>query len=100
MEMYDVIVVGMGPAGAISAAGLGQAGMSVLGLEWKALPRYKVCGGALSTRIDPLLDRGYRDTIEATIHTVRFQFAGTMSFEVPSADPIAYMVMRDRFDAA
>ena len=98
--MYDVIVVGMGPAGAISAAGLGQAGMSVLGLEWKALPRYKVCGGALSARIDPLLDRGYRDTIEATIQTVRFQFAGTMPFEVTSPDPIAYMVMRDRFDAA
>ena len=99
MKMYDVIVVGMGPAGAVSAAGLGQAGMSVLGLEWKALPRYKVCGGGLSARIDPLLDRSYRDTIETTIHTVRFQFAGTMPFEVTSADPIAYMVMRDRFDA-
>ena len=100
MKMYDVIVVGMGPAGAVSAAGLGHAGLSVLGLEWKALPRYKVCGGGLSARIDPLLDRAYRDTIEATIHTVRFQFAGTMPFEVTSADPIAYMVMRDRFDAA
>ncbi|HEY3198632.1 MAG TPA: geranylgeranyl reductase family protein, partial [Nitrospirales bacterium] len=98
--MYDVIVVGMGPAGAVTAAGLGQAGLSVLGLEWKALPRYKVCGGGLSARIDPLLDRSYRDTIEATIHTVRFQFAGTMPFEVTSADPIAYMVMRDRFDVA
>jgi geranylgeranyl reductase family protein len=100
MKMYDVIVVGMGPAGAVSAARLGRAGMSVLAFEWKALPRYKVCGGGLSARIDPLLEPGYRDTIEATIHTVRFQFVGTSPFEVTSPDPIAYMVMRDRFDAA
>ena len=100
MKTYDVIVVGMGPAGAVSAAALGRAGLSVLGLEWKALPRYKVCGGGLSARIDPLLDASYRDTIEETIHTVRFQCVGTESFEVTSADPVAYMVMRDRFDAA
>jgi geranylgeranyl reductase family protein len=98
--MYDVIVVGMGPAGAASATELGRAGFSVLGLEWKALPRYKVCGGGLSSRIDSLLDAGYRDTIEETIHTVRFQFVGTESFEVTSADPVAFMVMRDQFDAA
>ncbi len=98
--MYDVIVVGMGPAGAASATELGRAGFSVLGLEWKALPRYKVCGGGLSSRIDSLLDAGYRDTIEETIHTVRFQFVGTESFEVTSADPVAFMVMRDQFDSA
>lgn len=97
--MYDVIVVGMGPAGAVCAAALGAAGCSVLGLEWKAHPRYKVCGGGLSARIDPLLDTAYRDTIEETIHTVRFQNSEATPFEVTSVDPIAYMVMRDRFDA-
>jgi len=98
--MYDVIVVGMGPAGAAGATELGRAGFSVLGLEWKAMPRYKVCGGGLSSRIDSLLGAGYRDTIEETIHTVRFQFIGTESFEVTSVDPVAFMVMRDQFDAA
>jgi len=77
--MYDVVVVGMGPAGAASATELGRAGFSVLGLEWKALPRYKVCGGGLSSRIDSLLGAGYRDTIEATMHPVRFQFVGAES---------------------
>src|SRR5881296_3136345 len=98
--MHDAIVVGMGPAGSSAAAELARAGLSVLGLEGKALPRYKVCGGGLSARIDLLLDPGYRDTIEETIHTVRFQFVGRELFEVTSADPVAYMVMRDRFDAA
>ena len=97
--MYDVIVVGMGPAGATAAGELSRAGFSVLGLEWKTMPRYKVCGGGLSARLDALLDPDYRSTIEDTIYSVRFQFAGMESFRVTSPDPIAYMVMRDRFDA-
>src|SRR5438445_227283 len=97
--MYDVIVVGLGPAGATVAADLGRAGLSVLALEWKPIPRYKVCGGGLSARIDALLDPGYRDLIEATTHTVRFQHPHAHPFHLRSSEPIAYMVMRDRFDA-
>ena len=97
--MYDAIVVGLGPAGAVAAAELARAGLSVLGLEWKAMPRYKVCGGALSARIDRLLEPDYHSVVEETIHRVRFQFAGTGAFEFSSTEPIAYMVMRDRFDA-
>jgi geranylgeranyl reductase family protein len=97
--MYDVIVVGMGPAGAVTAAELGRAGLSVLGLEWKPIPRYKVCGGGLSARLDRVLDPTYHQVVESTIHRVRFQFGGTERFSIASSDPIAYMVMRDRFDA-
>jgi geranylgeranyl reductase family protein len=97
--MYDAIVVGLGPAGAIAAAELARAGLSVMGLEWKAMTRYKVCGGALSARTDRLLEPDYHSIVEETIHRVRFQFAGTEAFEISSPEPIAYMVMRDRFDA-
>lgn len=97
--MYDVIVVGMGPGGAAAATELARAGFSVLGLEGKTHPRYKVCGGGLSARIDRLLQPDYRTVVEATIHRVRFQFAGAEAFEIASSDPIAYMVMRARFDA-
>ncbi len=97
--MYDAIVVGLGPGGATAAAELARAGLSVLGLEAKTHPRYKVCGGALSARLDRLLEPDYRAVIEETIHRVRFQFAGSESFEWASSEPLAYMVMRDRFDA-
>jgi geranylgeranyl reductase family protein len=99
MQLYDVIVVGMGPAGATAAAHLGRAGYRVLGLEWKSIPRYKVCGGGLTARLDTILDPAYRSTIEEVIHTIRFQFAGREAFQVTSPEPLAYMVMRDRFDA-
>lgn len=99
VKVYDAIVVGLGPGGAVAATDLGRAGLSVLGLEWKALPRYKVCGGGLSARIDRLLEPDYHHIIEKTIHAVQFRFAGKDSFQIASAEPIAYMVMRDRFDA-
>ena len=97
--MHDVIVVGMGPGGATAATHMARAGLSVLGLEWKTMPRYKVCGGALSARTDQLLEPDYHSVVEETIFRVRFQLAGAEVFEITSPDPIAYMVMRDRFDA-
>src|SRR3989475_9083558 len=97
--MHDIIVVGMGPAGSSAATELAQAGLSVLGLEGKPMPRYKVCGGALSARTDRLLEPDYHSVVEETIHRVRFQFAGAEAFEISSQEPMAYMVMRDRFDA-
>src|SRR5205085_9921140 len=95
-KMHEVIVVGMGPGGATAAAELARSGLSVLGLESKTHPRYKVCGGALSARIDRLLEPDYHAVIEETIHRVRFQFAGADVFESLSPEPLAYMVMRDR----
>ena len=61
--VYDVIVVGAGPAGAVLAyelAGRGQ----ILILERATLPRYKACGGGLPLKAvrslpfdaEPLLD--------------------------------------------
>src|SRR2546426_12129813 len=64
--MHDAIVVGMGPAGSSAATELARAGLSGLGLEGKAMPRYKVCGGALSARTDRLLEPDYHSVVEET----------------------------------
>ncbi len=45
---YDVIVVGMGPAGAETAFELSRKGFSVLAFDKQVHPRYKICGGGLS----------------------------------------------------
>ena len=52
IKAYDAVVVGMGPAGATAAYQLSRAGLSVLAIEKETHPRYKVCGGRLSARID------------------------------------------------
>lgn len=97
-QCYDAIVVGMGPAGSTAAYELSRAGVSVLALDKQAHPRYKACGGGLSVRIDRILDAEFKSVVEHTIHGVQFSYGGRDPFFIPSSSPIAYMVMRDRFD--
>jgi len=96
--LYDVIIVGMGPAGASAAYELSLAGLSVLGLEKQAHPRYKVCGGGLSARIETILPSDFKDVIEDTVYRMIFSYGPEESYCVESPKPMAYMVMRSRFD--
>lgn len=98
VKAYDVLVVGMGPAGATAAYQLSRAGLSVLGLDKATHPRYKVCGGGLSARIDRILEDDYKSVVEHTIYGIQFSYRGADSLLIDSSSPIAYMVMRDRFD--
>ena len=95
---HDVIVVGAGPGGATAAYELARRGLRVALFEQKALPRYKPCGGCLSLKIDRILDLDFRAVVERTVAGATFTFEGLDAFHVRSERPVAYMVMRDRFD--
>ena len=47
-KLYDVVIVGAGPAGSATAGVLSSAGISVLLLDRKSFPREKVCGDGLT----------------------------------------------------
>jgi geranylgeranyl reductase family protein len=98
MKVYDTLVVGMGPAGATAAYQLSRGGLSVLGLDKATHPRYKVCGGGLSARIDRILEDDYKSVVEHTVYGIQFSYCGADPVLIDSSSPIAYMVMRDRFD--
>ena len=98
IKSYDALVVGMGPAGATAAYELSRVGLSVLAIEKQTHPRYKVCGGGLSVRIEQLLDPEFKSVVEQTIFGIQFSYRGQESILIESPSPIAYMVMRDRFD--
>lgn len=97
--IYDAIVVGTGPAGSVAAFELARRGWRVLALEKKRHPRYKVCGGGVSVRLDNLIGRGYHAVVEKTVTRLVMGCRGEPPFEVAFDAPIAYMTMRDRFDA-
>ena len=54
-DVFDVAVVGAGPAGATAARELAAAGIRVALVERAALPRYKSCAGGIPVRTAALL---------------------------------------------
>lgn len=97
-RQYDVIVVGMGPAGASTAYELSQMGISVLAFDKQVHPRYKICGGGLSARIEQILPSDFKTVVEGTVYRVQFVYGGEDSFFLEFPQPVAYMVMRPKFD--
>ena len=100
--VWDVAVVGTGPAGAAAARAAASTGASVLLLERAQVPRYKRCGGGLvgasqaavrATGLD--IDALARDAVGR----ITFTSAGRRRFtrEAPAFLP---MVLRSALDAA
>lgn len=61
--MYDVIVIGAGPAGCAAAKYAAETGKSVLLLERFALPRYKSCSGVLIKKSLELTERYFGEHV-------------------------------------
>jgi geranylgeranyl reductase family protein len=55
--MFDVAIVGSGPAGATCATFCARAGLRTLLLEREKFPREKVCGDCLNPSCTPVLER-------------------------------------------
>ncbi|MDQ6810000.1 MAG: NAD(P)/FAD-dependent oxidoreductase [Verrucomicrobiota bacterium] len=67
--MFDVAIVGSGPAGAACASFCAQAGLRVLLLERERFPREKVCGDCLNPACWPIFRRlGVADRVRSLPH--------------------------------
>jgi len=95
---YDVIVVGAGPGGATAARFCARSGLKTLIIEKERFPRYKPCGGCLSLKTVHLLNLDLSPVIENTIYGAKFSYCLKEPFFIELKEPIAFMVMRDRFD--
>ncbi|MCL6454689.1 MAG: geranylgeranyl reductase family protein [Alicyclobacillus sp.] len=96
--VYDVIIVGAGPAGSTAARRLSSQGMSVLLLDKAIFPRYKVCGGGLTGRAASQLDIDISPVVRDAITQMELCCAGRYPHTFVKSDPFIYMVMRDEFD--
>ncbi len=97
--MYDVIVVGAGPAGTAAAYHLAKRGHSVLMVEKAAFPRYKPCSGAVSPSVAEFFDFDFAPAIDRPLRQVRYtwKLGDPVEAELTTTDPI-WMVQRQVFD--
>lgn len=96
--MFDVIVVGAGPAGSTVARKLALLGHRILLLDKSTFPRYKVCGGGLTGRAKGQLDVDVADICRDAVDTMELSVNGRLRRRFRWQTPIIHMVMRDEFD--
>lgn len=84
-QIWDVVVIGAGPAGTTAARVAAEAGCSVLLLERAAVPRYKTCGGGLIGSSQASLPAGLGVAIHDEITAVTFGLGDAVN--APSIPP-------------
>ncbi|WP_291056942.1 FAD-dependent monooxygenase [Herbiconiux sp.] len=99
-RVWDVIVVGAGPAGSTAARRAAEGGASVLLLDRAAFPRYKTCGGGLLGESLALLPDGARATVESRVRETVFTDRFRRRFVLRRPQPYLAMVRRAEFDQA
>lgn len=106
MDNWDAIVIGAGPAGALSATLLARQGLKVLLIERKAFPRRKVCGGCLNARALASLERAglgarVREIGATRIDTLRLHQRGQSAVvQLPSGFAVSRYALDEALAAA
>src|SRR3989304_3750670 len=97
--MYDLIVVGAGPAGASAARTAAQHGLKTLLIEKDQVPRNKLCGGGVTPKVLAKLDFKLPDElIECKAKATRMH-VGESQYHFEADRTIVYMTSRSKFDA-
>jgi len=105
MEIFDVAIVGAGPAGSACAAFCALAGLRPLVLEREKFPREKVCGDCLNPAAWPVLQRlgiaeRVRQLPHAILNTVEFIAIGgrKVAVHLPSGEEGEVSIKRSLLD--
>ncbi len=97
--MYDVIVVGAGPAGSTVSRKCAEKDLETLVLDKQSFPREKLCGGAVSERTLKLLDFDIpEEVINQGCNGARVHFQGE-TVEVEKDYRLGLFVSREKFDS-
>jgi geranylgeranyl reductase family protein len=99
--VWDVAVVGAGPAGAVAALTAARVGALVVLLDRAPIPRYKTCGGGVIGTTYRLLAPHIPMPVRARVRTVTFALDGRLEFTRAIDDgTFLDMVYRDELDGA
>ncbi|NLU81031.1 geranylgeranyl reductase family protein [Micromonospora sp. HNM0581] len=99
MSVWELVVIGGGPAGLSAAYAAARRGVRTLVVERAAHPRYKTCGGGLiGTSLAAVAGR-IEVPVHDTVDRVTFTLDGRGGFtRRHAAGPLVRMVRREEFD--
>lgn len=97
-DVFEVVIVGAGPAGSLAAYHLARAGRRVLLLDRERLPRYKPCGGGVTVKSLSELPFPVDEVVERDVCEAEIWFGNDRVIRA-HGDQIGRMVMRSAFDA-
>jgi geranylgeranyl reductase family protein len=105
MDVFDVVIVGGGPAGSSCAAFCAAAGLRTVLIEREKFPREKVCGDCINPACWPILRRlEVAERVRGCPHgkLARVEFIGIsgtkVSVALPAGDDAEIAVKRSIFD--
>jgi menaquinone-9 beta-reductase len=105
MQLFDLAIVGGGPAGSSCAAFCAVAGLQSLVIDREKFPREKVCGDCLNPSCWPVLERlelaqRVRDLPHSTLYSVAFIAIDgrEVILDLPSGASCEISVKRSLFD--
>jgi geranylgeranyl reductase family protein len=96
--VWDVVVVGAGPAGASAAYAAARTGRRVLLLDKAEPPRYKTCGGGIIGPSRDALPEGFSIPFKDRVSAVTFALNGRQERTRRSRTMLFGLVSRDEFD--
>jgi flavin-dependent dehydrogenase len=98
-DVWDVAVIGAGPAGAMAALAAASQGLHVVILERFSLPRYKTCAGGLVGAALRALPDGFTPPVRAAATTFTLSVPGRPAATRSAPLPLVALVHRSEFDA-
>ncbi|SCG38519.1 geranylgeranyl reductase family protein [Micromonospora humi] len=98
MIVWDLVVVGGGPAGLSAAHAAARAGVRTLVVERATHPRYKTCGGGLIGTSLAEVDGRAEVPAHDRVDRVTFTRDGRRAFTRRHRTPLVTMIRREEFD--
>ncbi len=100
--LWDVLIIGGGPAGGLAALDCAAHGLRVLLVEQRLFPRWKVCGCCFNSQAQAILNsRGQNNLIvDSGGQALQSLRLGLRGREATLALPNGFALSRERFDQA
>jgi len=96
--MFDVAIIGAGPAGTAAAFDLLEKGLRVLILDKYEFPRKKACAGGITPKAYHLFNYDVQPVIKRECQRIRINPSRGKSFYIKDENTLCYMTKREDLD--